>query len=279
MSIAVSRRHFMGGLAAGLGVAGHVEGWTFAQAPETPPARSRPRLSLEEYDAAAKLSYNENPYGPSEPVLKAMTAAYRVRQPLQLPGWQHRGRDRRASRRQARERDPRRRIERDPAGRGQDVSSGRSKSRRRGADLRGRVRVRVRRPCRVDHPAAAQRLHAGRQRDRARHARNHRDVGFVYLCTPNNPTGIVVNKTDIRQLLDGVPEDVPVLIDEAYHHYVEHPDYATSIPYVLEGRNVIVTRTFSKIYGLAGMRLGYGIARRRWWIGCGRTAPAASTRS
>jgi len=61
-------------------------------------------------------------------------------------------------------------------------------------------------------------------------------------------------------LLDGVPEDVPVLIDEAYHHYVEHPDYATSLPYVLEGRQVIVTRTFSKIYGLAGMRLGYAVA-------------------
>jgi histidinol-phosphate/aromatic aminotransferase/cobyric acid decarboxylase-like protein len=53
---------------------------------------------------------------------------------------------------------------------------------------------------------------------------------------------------------------VPVLIDEAYHHYVEHPDYATSIPYVAEGRQVIVTRTFSKVYGLAGMRLGYAVA-------------------
>jgi histidinol-phosphate aminotransferase len=82
----------------------------------------------------------------------------------------------------------------------------------------------------------------------------------VYLCTPNNPTGIVVTKQDVRRLLDGVPDDVPVLIDEAYHHYVEHPDYATSIPYVLEGRNVIVARTFSKVYGLAGMRLGYAIA-------------------
>jgi histidinol-phosphate/aromatic aminotransferase/cobyric acid decarboxylase-like protein len=89
---------------------------------------------------------------------------------------------------------------------------------------------------------------------------NHRDVAFVYLCTPNNPTGIVVGKADVRQLLDGVPDDVPVLIDEAYHHYVEDPGYATSIPYVKDGRSVIVTRTFSKIYGLAGMRLGYGIA-------------------
>jgi histidinol-phosphate aminotransferase len=89
---------------------------------------------------------------------------------------------------------------------------------------------------------------------------NHRDVGFVYLCSPNNPTGIVVTKQETRQLLDNIPEDVPVLIDEAYHHYVEHPDYATSLPYVVEGRQVIVTRTFSKVYGLAGMRLGYAVA-------------------
>jgi len=89
---------------------------------------------------------------------------------------------------------------------------------------------------------------------------NYRDVGFIYLCTPNNPTGVVVTKREVRQLLDGIPEDVPVLIDEAYHHYVDTPEYASSIPYVLEGRTVIVTRTFSKIYGLAGMRLGYAIA-------------------
>jgi histidinol-phosphate aminotransferase len=53
-----------------------------------------------------------------------------------------------------------------------------------------------------------------------------------------------------------------VLIDEAYHHFVEDPNYATSIPYVLEGRPVIIARTFSKIAGLAGMRLGYAIAPR-----------------
>ena len=89
---------------------------------------------------------------------------------------------------------------------------------------------------------------------------NHRDVAFVYLCSPNNPTGIVVSKEEVRRLLDGIPEDVPVLIDEAYHHYVDNAAYATSIPYVIEGRPVIVARTFSKIYGLAGMRLGYAVA-------------------
>ena len=92
--------------------------------------------------------------------------------------------------------------------------------------------------------------------------RNYRDVGFVYLCNPNNPTGRIIPKNEIRQLLDGIPEDTPVLIDEAYHHYVDNPAYATSIPYVLEGRQVIVARTFSKISALAGMRLGYALAPR-----------------
>ncbi len=49
--------------------------------------------------------------------------------------------------------------------------------------------------------------------------RKHRDAGFVYLCTPNNPTGIVVTQQEVRELLHGVPDGVPVLIDEAYHHY------------------------------------------------------------
>jgi histidinol-phosphate aminotransferase len=87
-------------------------------------------------------------------------------------------------------------------------------------------------------------------------------VGFVYLCSPNNPTGRIVTRQEVAQLLNGIPEDVPVLIDEAYHHFVEDPAYATSVPYVLEGRQVIVTRTFSKIAALAGMRLGYGVAPR-----------------
>jgi len=92
--------------------------------------------------------------------------------------------------------------------------------------------------------------------------KNHRQVGFVYLCNPNNPTGRIVTRDEVRQLLDGIPEDVPVLIDEAYHHFVEDPAYETSMKYVKEGRAVIVARTFSKIAGLAGMRLGYAVAPR-----------------
>ena len=86
------------------------------------------------------------------------------------------------------------------------------------------------------------------------------ELGFVYLCNPNNPTGQIVTKDEIKQLLDGIPKDMPILIDEAYHHFVDDPNYATSVPYVLEGRPVIVARTFSKIAALAAMRIGYAVA-------------------
>jgi histidinol-phosphate aminotransferase len=87
-----------------------------------------------------------------------------------------------------------------------------------------------------------------------------KEIGLVYLCNPNNPTGVVVTKNEVKQLLDGLPPGMPVLIDEAYHHFVDDPQYATSVPYVLEGRPVIIARTFSKIAALAGMRLGYAVA-------------------
>src|SRR3954462_1039169 len=86
------------------------------------------------------------------------------------------------------------------------------------------------------------------------------EIGLVYVCNPNNPTGIVVTKDEIKQLLDGLPKGMPVLIDEAYHHFVDDPRYDTSIPYVIEGRPVVIARTFSKIAALAGMRLGYAVA-------------------
>jgi histidinol-phosphate aminotransferase len=89
---------------------------------------------------------------------------------------------------------------------------------------------------------------------------NARDVGFVYICNPNNPTGRIVSKQDIKLLLDSIPQDIPVFIDEAYHHFVDDPNYEPSIKYVIEGRKVIVARTFSKIAALAGMRLGYAVA-------------------
>jgi histidinol-phosphate/aromatic aminotransferase/cobyric acid decarboxylase-like protein len=90
--------------------------------------------------------------------------------------------------------------------------------------------------------------------------RHAREIGFVYLCNPNNPTGVIITAKEIKQVLDNIPKDMPVLIDEAYHHFVDDPAYGTSMPYVLEGRQVIVARTFSKIAALAAMRLGYAVA-------------------
>src|SRR5688572_6543417 len=90
--------------------------------------------------------------------------------------------------------------------------------------------------------------------------KNAKDLGFGYLCNPNNPTGVVVTAKEVKQLLDGIPKDMPVLIDEAYHHFVDDPAYGTSLPYVLEGRPVIIARTFSKIAALAAMRIGYAVS-------------------
>ena len=86
------------------------------------------------------------------------------------------------------------------------------------------------------------------------------EIGFVYICNPNNPTGVIVTKQEIKQLLDGLPAGMPVLIDEAYHHYVDDPNYATSMPYVNEGRPIVVARTFSKIGAMAALRVGYAVA-------------------
>jgi histidinol-phosphate aminotransferase len=92
-------------------------------------------------------------------------------------------------------------------------------------------------------------------------ARKHQnEIGFVYIVNPNNPTGVIVTKQEIQQLLDGLPAGMPVLLDEAYHHYVDDPNYATGMPYVNEGRPVIVARTFSKIAGMAALRIGYAVS-------------------
>ena len=87
------------------------------------------------------------------------------------------------------------------------------------------------------------------------------EVGFFYLCNPNNPTGLAVPKQEVKSVVDGIPKDMPILIDEAYHHFVSDPNYEESVGYVKEGKPVIIARTFSKIAALAAMRLGYAVAR------------------
>jgi len=90
------------------------------------------------------------------------------------------------------------------------------------------------------------------------HAVTHR-TKVIYLGNPNNPTGTMFTADDLDRLLDALPPRVLVVLDEAYYDYVQRPDYSRSLACVREGKNVLVLRTFSKVHGLAGLRIGYGM--------------------
>jgi len=89
-----------------------------------------------------------------------------------------------------------------------------------------------------------------------------RDASLVYICNPNNPTATFTPKAAVRAFLDAVPPATAVLVDEAYYHYVESPDYESVAPLIATKPNLIVARTFSKIYAMAGLRCGYALAQR-----------------
>lgn len=82
----------------------------------------------------------------------------------------------------------------------------------------------------------------------------------VFVGTPHNPTGTICNKDELEEALAGLPPEVLLVWDEAYCEYVDDPSYPDSLPYLDAHPNLVVLRTFSKIYGLAGLRVGYGIA-------------------
>ena len=83
---------------------------------------------------------------------------------------------------------------------------------------------------------------------------------LVYVCHPNNPTGTMNTRAELDGYFDRVPDHVVTVLDQAYFEYVDHPDYPDGIEeYVKAGRRAIVLRTFSKIFGLAGLRVGYGV--------------------
>lgn len=261
---AVSRRNFVGGVATAMGVLTlkpSVDLWAQGQGTGAAPQPARPRATPEEYDALAKLGNNENPYGPPDSVMQAMTQAFKYANRYGYP-------DGGITDEIARHHGVKPENILLGAGSGEildvvgltflegpskkvvGVEPSYSQVYQQATSIKATsITVPLLEDYRQDIPAMikATKLH-------------YRDVGFVYLCNPNNPTGRIITKKEVRQLLDGLPEDVPVLIDEAYHHFVDDRDYTTSVPYVMEGRPVVVTRTFSKISALAGMRLGYAVA-------------------
>lgn len=262
----VSRRRFVGGLAAALGYASTGKLDLFAQGRAAgqgrPGGMGRMQQTAEQYDAMAKLANNENNWGIPDSVMKAMEGAWKYAGRYGYP---------------------------DPglndaiaeydgvkpenimvtAGSGEvldvvgstflmltpqkkvlGVEPSYSSVYQHATSIKSEaIKLPLTKDFRQDIDMIV---------DTAKKRQN--EIGFVYICNPNNPTAVIVTKDEIKQLLDGLPAGMPVLIDEAYHHYVNDPRYATSMPYVNEGRPVIVARTFSKIAGMAAMRIGYAVA-------------------
>jgi histidinol-phosphate aminotransferase len=256
----ISRRGFVGGMASAVGVLTTRPLDLFAESPESEARRLRARRAAEDpYDLLAKLNFNENPYGPPDSVLKAMTTAFKYANRYGYP-------DGGITEEIAKLHNVKPENVVLAAGSGEilDVVGTAFATDKKVVGVEPSYGFVYSHVASVKGGSITLPLTSDYRQDISALVtttkRHYREVGFVYLCNPNNPTGRIVTKAEIKQLLDGIPEDVPVLIDEAYYHFVEDPNYGTSTQYVLEGRPVIVTRTFSKIAALAGMRLGYAIA-------------------
>jgi histidinol-phosphate aminotransferase len=134
----------------------------------------------------------------------------------------------------------------------------------------------------MGHPVRPVALDANFKIDLDKFAAAARGAGLVFYCNPNNPTATYVGARATRDFLAQVAKDSPdttVLIDEAYFDYVTDPDHATHIPIAVETPRVVVARTFSKAYGMAGLRLGYAVGHpdtikkmADWDAGAGTTS-------
>jgi histidinol-phosphate aminotransferase len=87
--------------------------------------------------------------------------------------------------------------------------------------------------------------------------------GLIYVCNPNNPTASVTPKQELRRFIENAAPETTILVDEAYFHFADSPQYETVIPLIKNHPNLIVARTFSKIYGMAGLRCGYCVAQKQ----------------
>ena len=85
--------------------------------------------------------------------------------------------------------------------------------------------------------------------------------GLIYICNPNNPTSAITTRKDLEWLVANLPANTILLVDEAYIHFGESPELGSALAYVRQAKDVIVTRTFSKIYGMAGLRVGFAAAK------------------
>lgn len=85
---------------------------------------------------------------------------------------------------------------------------------------------------------------------------------MLFIANPNNPTGTMNTKAEFDRLMNNIRDGILVVVDEAYYEYVTDPGYADSLKHFRDGKDILILRTFSKIYGLAGLRIGYGIARQ-----------------
>lgn len=85
--------------------------------------------------------------------------------------------------------------------------------------------------------------------------------GLIYLCNPNNPTSTVTPKADLAWMVDNLPANTILMLDEAYIHFAETPEMQSGLTWVREGKEVVVMRTYSKVYGMAGLRAGFAAAR------------------
>jgi histidinol-phosphate aminotransferase len=253
----LSRRRFFGGVATALGALGlRPSSGLFAQG-----GTAQFRGSDAEYDSFAKLASNENNWGPPEQVMKAMNGAWKYANRYGYPDGNivqaiadHHGVK------------PENVLLTPGSGEvleivGEAFLMGNTKK-VVGADptyatvfqhatnikAEG-IKVPLLKDYRQDIPTMISEAN-----------KNAASVGLFYLCNPNNPTGAVVTAAEVKQVIEGIPKTMPILIDEAYHHFVDDPAYGTSIPYVIEGRPVIIARTFSKIAALAAMRIGYAVS-------------------
>jgi histidinol-phosphate aminotransferase len=118
--------------------------------------------------------------------------------------------------------------------------------------------------ARLGHPVAEVKVDAAFRLDLAGMLAVSKGAGLVFVCNPNNPTATVHSGKTIAAFVKDVRKlspDSVILIDEAYHDYVTDPSYESALPIALETANVVVSRTFSKAYGMAGLRVGYGIGQ------------------